>query len=452
MEETPEKQTEAETQLSKWLDSIQQDSWQLELLVSGFAIFLLIGAIEPVGSYEVDLMVLSTESDYSLLLANLYYPGRIALYLLIICLIGHVLLRGLWIAAIGLRYVSGDIDYEQLGYKPKFKAFLHRRIGPFDGYIGRLERACSVAFGVSFLVIFALISLASYIFCTAVLQILIRLVAQMDSWGDASLNGDDIFGLLVVLIGLIYLIDFASLGWFKRKNWSRRWYYPIYRLMGWLTLARVYRPLYHNLIDNRFGRRLGIMLPIVLSLTLLVVSFRYVGHTYYPIDSLTGSTIRSSWYDDLERTARMDGVWNITLDSRYVGADNYLEIFAPYLPRSQDQVIKHLYPTLTPGRNTGLRLDGVVTVGSTANNESDADSLLQALSSIHELYLNDSLMEDVSWRFYYHPQRRQRGLLYVMPAHDLSRGEHRINVKRQWYNESRDSLYWAGTSQINFYR
>lgn len=452
MEETPNKHTEENSHLSKWLDSIQLDSWQLELLVSGFAIFLLIGAIDPVSSFEIDLMVLSTESNYSLLLANLYYPGRIAIYLLIICLIGHVLLRGLWIAAIGLRYVSGDIDYEHLGYKPQFKAFLGRRIGPFDGYIGRLERACSVAFGVSFLVIFALISLATYIFSMTVLQILFRLVAQMDLWGDSSFNGDDIFVIVFLLVGLIYLIDFASLGLFKRKNWSQRWYYPIYRFMGWLTLARIYRPLYHNLIDNRFGRRLGLMLPVVLLLTLVLISLRYVGYTYFPMESLTGSTIRSSWYDDLERTASMNVVWNITLDSRYVGEDNYLEIFSPYLPRRQDQVIKKLYPDLTPGRKTGLRLEGAITIGNTENDESDADSLLQALGSIHQLYVNDSLQEVVPWRFYYHPQRRQHGLLYMMPAHDLARGEHRINVKRQWYNESRDSLYWAGASQINFYR
>ena len=116
-----------------------------------------------------------------------------------------------------------------------------------------------------------------------------------------------------------------------------------------------------------------------------------------------------------------------------------------------DYVINRLYPDLKAGRQTGIRMDGVIRF-DVSFERGGADSLLMALSSLHRVYLNDSLIEDPSWRFYYHPERRQRGLLYTMPAHELPVGEHRINVQRHWYRESGDSLYWAGASQINFYR
>ena len=32
----------------KWLDKLQQESWQLELIISGFAIFGLFTAFEPI--------------------------------------------------------------------------------------------------------------------------------------------------------------------------------------------------------------------------------------------------------------------------------------------------------------------------------------------------------------------------------------------------------------------
>jgi hypothetical protein len=54
----------------------------------------------------------------------------------------HVVLRGLWIGALGLRYVSGDIDYEQLKYSPKFTKYLSKKIGSFDKYIATLENYC----------------------------------------------------------------------------------------------------------------------------------------------------------------------------------------------------------------------------------------------------------------------------------------------------------------------
>ena len=34
-------------EFKKWLDKLQQESWQLELLISGFAIFGLFSAFEP---------------------------------------------------------------------------------------------------------------------------------------------------------------------------------------------------------------------------------------------------------------------------------------------------------------------------------------------------------------------------------------------------------------------
>ena len=47
-------------------------------------------------------------------------------YVLIINLILHVVLRGLWIGAIGLRYVSSEIDYEALNYGKRFTKYLQK--------------------------------------------------------------------------------------------------------------------------------------------------------------------------------------------------------------------------------------------------------------------------------------------------------------------------------------
>ncbi|MEL6805553.1 MAG: hypothetical protein AAFO91_17425, partial [Bacteroidota bacterium] len=117
---------------SSVLDSIQQNSWELELLISGFAIFLLLAAVEPVHQLEIDLALLIVQTEVASVLLLIYYPFLTSLWLLIGSLLIHVLLRGLWIAAIGLRYVSGDIDYTRLKYQPKFSSYLKKRIGGFD--------------------------------------------------------------------------------------------------------------------------------------------------------------------------------------------------------------------------------------------------------------------------------------------------------------------------------
>ncbi|MBK7787543.1 MAG: hypothetical protein IPJ54_02980 [Saprospiraceae bacterium] len=70
---------------------------------------------------------------------------------LFINLIFHVTLRGLWIGAIGLRYVSGEINYDQFRYADRVTQYLKNKVGSYDDFIENLERLCSVIFAYTFL-------------------------------------------------------------------------------------------------------------------------------------------------------------------------------------------------------------------------------------------------------------------------------------------------------------
>ena len=45
--------------LSKWLESLQQESWQLELIISGFAIFLMLSMIDPLQQLSLKVHLMS---------------------------------------------------------------------------------------------------------------------------------------------------------------------------------------------------------------------------------------------------------------------------------------------------------------------------------------------------------------------------------------------------------
>ncbi len=101
---------------TKWLELLQQESWQLELIISGFAIFLLVGAYEPIydSHYQLD-KIRRLRFGYAFHFMNLVLIAiQFAWHILFINLLVHVFLRGLWISTIGLRYVSGDIAFEEL--------------------------------------------------------------------------------------------------------------------------------------------------------------------------------------------------------------------------------------------------------------------------------------------------------------------------------------------------
>ncbi|HAF78037.1 MAG TPA: hypothetical protein DCG42_12045, partial [Maribacter sp.] len=136
----------------KLLDKLQQESWQLELIISGFAIYGLFAANEPL-ELKASESVIAGADEFGQFWAILLICCQIFTFNLII----HVLLRGLWIGAIGLRYVSGDINYSTLNYSEKFTSYLKKKVGSFDRYIASLEAYCSIIFAASFLMIFYVI-------------------------------------------------------------------------------------------------------------------------------------------------------------------------------------------------------------------------------------------------------------------------------------------------------
>ena len=439
-----------ENKLSRWLDQLQQESWQLELLISGFAIFLLIGGLEPFQALEHQINRLILQDTSYVVLIVLYSPLEMVYYVLLGSLLLHVVLRGLWISTIGLRYVSGDIDFSELSFQDKFSHWLRRRIGSFDRYIERLERICSVLFGYTFLLIFSILGLTSFLVVLLAIQIITRWMTGIPVFrGGPGFRFDDWVMLTYVLLGLLYLIDFVTLGWLKRLRYFSRVYYPVYRFVSFITFANLYRPIYYNLIDNRFGRRLAyFILPLSL-LMVIVLSIQVSGYTYLAPDPAENSEV---WY--LADHYISEGGENVnlehpSLESRFVNS-NYLRIFMPYVPRRHDETVRYHCPDLAVGRFTGIKLRGEISSGQIENYAANVDSLLSCMRELWRIHIDDSLYQDIPVRFYEHPVRNQPGLEAVVPIHDLAATEHVARIDRVRYIE--DSLRVFTGRQLYFYK
>jgi hypothetical protein len=448
-----EEPTSDRRRLASWLDRLQQESWQLELLISGFVIFLLIGGLDRVMLLPQTLFTLTDQSTVYLSVSVIGGLLSVAYIALLVALIFHVVMRGLWIAAIGLRYISGDIDYDALGYQARYRRWLRRSMGSFDEYIERLERYCSVIFSVAFLIIFCFLSLAGYCLFIFTVQVVFTWFSGgvYNEQLRGIFGGNGMINLLCIIPGVIYLIDFFTLGFFKRNRHTARAYYPVYRFMGWVTFAALYRPLYHNLVDDRFGRRLARLLPVFVFGTMLLLSVNVITHAYFPYALRDGRVwIDHRNYDDEEANIRGQR-WRVSLGSRYVKND-YVEAFVAYRPRFQDPVIRQKFPDLEVARYTGIRFGEPLQFSQMYNTSSDYsyDSLLTAVSSLYRLYVDDSLRTDIQPRFHYHTQREQEGLLYMVPAHGMEKGEHNLQIAIQY--RSADSLRWVRGAHIYFYR
>lgn len=435
--------TERKTSFSRWLEILQQESWQLELLISGFAIFLLAEAYGPIHHLGYRIGLLSSGSNYY---AVLYVPYQVLLgawYVLMINLVMHVLLRGLWISTIGLRYISGDIEFEKLHFARRFHNFLTRRIKSFDLYIQRLERLCSIVFGFTFLIIFILISLGLY---SVGIFALIWLIEGI----NAAFGGSWFMLVLPVLLlyllgGLIYGLDFISLGWVKKRKRLSPFYYPIYRFFSIITMSNIYRPIYYNLIDHIYGRKVVLFLIPYLLLFSIFASLRMETEAYLPAsqnnESLYNYAYDESWNEEIP-------TYSASIPSKFV-ENGFLELYLPYIPRSDDMVIKYLCPDLQPAQR------GIYIFGQEDPKRymMDAAKAIDCHSQRFKIYIDDSLHLNPTYKFYEHPLRKNVGLLSIFNVSYLERGEHDVSVVVLLsVEENSDSLAFRETIRIPFWK
>ena len=272
----------------------------------------------------------------------------ISIFILILSLTLHVVLRGLWIGAIGLRYVSGEIEYDELRYTTKFISYLERKVGPYDKLIAELEKYCSVIFASAFLTVFYILSLFIIIGLGYASNFLIMAV-------DSSIYRYTMQGLVLLTLGLgsiLTFIDFITLGGLKRSKWLSKIYFPYYRVFSVITLSFLYRPIVYNLLDNKFGKRLARLVIPLYIVILVIASLRNVNSNYIPVNFED----QFQQLEQLEKVASPLNYDDELGDDKFVGfisipsksiQESFLPVFIPYRG-SMEERLYEAYPELMP--------------------------------------------------------------------------------------------------------
>lgn len=367
---------------SEWLEKLQQESWQLELLISGFAIYGLFSFKDYFDETAPLLLAKFNSGLVTGVVVLILAPIYLGIILFISNLLIHVFVRGLWIGAIGLRYVSGDIEYGSLNYENRFLQFYKRKVGSFDEYIEKLERFASVIFSFTFLLFFIFISAFAFILYTVFSVYLITIVTSGEITNSAYTIGFNAgeskltTGLLILffvlhgVLGLMVFIDFITLGIFKkvRNKYFSKFYYWVFRYFGVITLSFLLRPLLLNFVDNKFTKKLlWLSIPYGILVGMFIPSLEYESNPYFPGFSafyleykgdrdLQSEIFLASHYDEeLERMELSDDTRIIhycSLPSKRVRG-NLIEIFLNK-PKGFDRYFETLDDETKPFVKKGL--------------------------------------------------------------------------------------------------
>ena len=317
----------------KLLDSLQQQSWELELIISGFAIFGLFTAYDPL-RYGAE----NAQNEQQIYQFVLLVVAFIACSILLFNLLLHVVLRGLWIGALGLRYVSGDIEFDKLKYSDTFKNYLKKRIVSFDRYIANLENYCSVLFAISFLLIFHVLAITLIICSIAFIANFIldndALPVWLSRWIGIPLILFVVFGMFLTFI------DFVTQGILKRNKWVSKIYFPFYWVFSFLTLSFLYRPLVYNFLDNTFGKRIIYLLTPIYILILIISGLEYRNSNFLEKerDSSTIYANKENYLDMMNDEKDYPG--EAVIPSKVI-TTKFLPVFMPYSESIEDRILSY---------------------------------------------------------------------------------------------------------------
>ena len=380
-------------------------------------------------------------------------------------MIFHLILRGFWIGIIGLSSVSAKINFENLHYSEFFTKKLKQKIKGLDGLIISLDKICSVIFSFTFLVTLSLLSLGLYfLFFTVILTFLNLIKFDPNTiLGNIKFVFHIILISLINLTGLLYLVDFLTLGFLKKYKFISKIYYPVYYFYSFITLSFLYRSLYYTFINKFTKKRIAlILIPYLLILFFLPV-IPIDDHIFYA-DKSKNYEITSDIYDNL----RPDDVRirSASINSNII-KDKYIQLFIRY-DVNDNQFIKNLCPDFTPKEGLMPKIDFSVKYDtieySTINSQNDTikhirytmswrpviqsekepQKALQCLSSFYSVYINDSLLNGLEYYFYTHPNKKEKGIITLINTEGLKKGKNILEVKRKIRDDSYSYIpFWV---------
>lgn len=213
-------------QIPKWLKSIQENSWELELLISGGAIFTLFQFSDLLLDLVYSLGITSAIPGTRIYMLF----GILVIQSLKLGFITHLMLRSFWLALVCINYVfPSGVNKAKIKWKKPFRVIIDQG-EDLKSPILKVDRACGT---VIFLTIISTMILFGILISVLVLFTIPALIFP-------SIGSQFFLGILGICI-LVYFIDLISFGGLRKVKILAILFFPVLKLYDMLTLRFVYQ-------------------------------------------------------------------------------------------------------------------------------------------------------------------------------------------------------------------
>ncbi|CCH01006.1 hypothetical protein FAES_2997 [Fibrella aestuarina BUZ 2] len=410
------------------LRELTTQSWNLELAISGVAMFAILqlpDLLESAFSYLQHNFLLNDEGMPRLLISLSYSMIRAIFYVLFAAFLANFVMRAFWVGLVGLLavYPSG-IHYDRIPYStPYSQRRMADELGPLDRYILRLDKRCNIVFALAFQFVFFLIVVGMLYVFGLVIYLVVQPNVSPAVWLGVKIG----IGLLVA--GFYIALIVLSLKKVREHPRGMKLQYQLTKAPR-LMLMGMYRPssyitntFYSHIPKQRFTRTAAIFMTVFMVVFLVEYTIDQARnnprssafssrHLYSArVDSLF---LDPGAYDNQRPEGELVGVASIQAD---VIREPYIRLFIAY-PKALDTLLTRLAPE--PSWPDSL--------SRTERRRQQGVWINQQINRLVRLTVNDSTIHQPDLLFAQAGPMQQRGWQTVLVPGNLVKGRNLLRV------------------------
>lgn len=311
---------EEKSNIPQWLKNLQENSWEVELLISGGAIFSLF----QISNFYLELMESLKITSGFAGTGIFIILGMLGIKILTIGFFFHLFLRAIWLGMVCINFVfPKGISGKKKNYaKPYVSKF-----SPNDNLYHEIQRVDRASGLVMFFSILSLLVILGVLFSVIILiTIPVTLL-------DMRLPNK------FVWIWLIYLIDLLFFGFLRKVPILSYITYPVFWVLDLFSFRRLYaKPL--RLMSSNLKRKyavIGFSTMLIISILFMYSSVYELMHWpniidprehRYNLAKESNQMYYGFYMDELERHKKK--AKGPVIQSELV-KDDFLKVFIPYL-------------------------------------------------------------------------------------------------------------------------
>ncbi|HMP99504.1 MAG TPA: hypothetical protein PKC24_06950 [Cyclobacteriaceae bacterium] len=415
----------------EWIAHRKSLVWEPEILISGIVLIGLLQVpqlLDRLQRYLNDWgpQVFFYANVDELLIAFL----KTSVFFLVAGLIVNLFMRSIWVVMIGMSIVNPrGLDLRRLKFQPFYERKITKSIA-FEENILKLEQLCSYIYSLTFFSFMCVIGIFFVLLIVGGSFMVISSIVPPENkmhW----LFSNELIDFILKFLGALLLLDFISLGWFKRIKWLAWAYRPFYVLLSFLTLSKFYRGIYYSLISNFNKWKVFVSLIVLIFAIIYVWGIQQDEEFLFYQSKMYDTTIGVATFDGYyrDRNAQRMSSW-MHIPSMHVH-DDVLEVFVAHKAALEDSILS-VY-----GRISGHSREEIL---------EKKELKINAFSHYYRFQLNQEELPPVALTFINMSEYNQKGVVGFIRLDSLSHGLHRIGLR---LNQGSDGIK---ITEIPFYK